>query len=707
MLLVAEANAAVELTIHAGRRTAWRAKNACFFNKLRKICEAPSCSVRGLARMLERMRSITSLVLLLCAAPAFAADMEPVNADSKLAAQRAAFLVAYAHAERGEEDQVAEHLDLLGDYILLPDLEAAIIRSDLRKASDYRVETFLATHRQLPLATDLRNKWLAELARRQRWSKYLEIYVEDDSTTRRCHAFTARIATGKTRGLADEILPLWLVGDSQPDACDLAFKYLGEVGYLTEARQRKRFEMAIAERNLTLARFLASNLDWQDRDWVGRWQRMRNNPTAELKQLKKFKDNSVERELILYGFKRLARQDPLYAANAWLDYRMHFDFSAAERNVVSRDIAVWAARKHLAESAELLAAVPASARNVDVREWQVRTALRNRDWPAVIVYINELPGSERDQDMWRYWRGRALQEQGQKEAAEAVFRGLAKVRDYYGFLAADQVGMPYQFEHRPIVADESMQELLAGRTDLLRARELFMVGQHGRARSEWNATTALLTSAEQAQAALLAHRWGWASRAIATASVGGMLDDLEIRFPTPYRALFEAKTDEAEISFSWAYGIARSESLFMPDVSSSAGALGLMQLMPATGRQVARSARVPYKNKFSLLDPETNITLGTRYLSRMYQRFGSNQVLATAAYNAGPHRVDRWLPEDGEVIADVWVDTIPFTETRGYVRRVLSSQVIFTWRLTGSQQRLAELMPPVITAKQLAKLTSL
>ncbi|NNF51379.1 MAG: transglycosylase SLT domain-containing protein [Gammaproteobacteria bacterium] len=657
------------------------------------------------------MRPILTLTLILLlqassAEPSLeSAAQNP--AEAKLSAQRSAFRDAYAHAEKGDEAGVAEHLDLLADYILLPDLEAAIIRANLKKASDYRVETFLATHNSLPVAAEVRRKWLNELARKQRWSKYLEIYTVDESTTRRCHMFTARIATGKTRQLADEILPLWLVGKSQPDACDLPFKYLDEVGYLTEARKRKRFEMAIADRNLSLARFLAGSLDWQDRDWAARWQRMRSNPTAELRQPTRFKNNSAERELILFGFHRLARQDPLYTAKAWLDYRTQFDFSAAERNGVSRKIAVWAARKHLPDSAELLAAVPARARNLDVREWQVRTALRNRDWAAVYAYINELPGAERDQEMWRYWRGRALQELGQNEAADAVFRGLAKERDYYGFLAADQVGLPYRFEHRPIVPDTELLTSLADRPALKRARELYEVGQHGRARSEWNRQIAGMSASERAQAALIAHQWGWASRAIAAASVGSMLDDLEIRFPTPYREIFAQKTDEANIAFSWAYGIARSESLFMPDVSSSAGAIGLMQLMPATGRQVARSARLKYRNQYSLLDPELNITLGTKYLGRMYERFGGNQVLATAAYNAGPHRVSRWLPEDGEVIADVWVDTIPFTETRGYVRRVLSSQVIFTWRITGSQQRLAELMPPVTTAEQLAKLTRL
>lgn len=627
--------------------------------------------------------------------------------ENRLQAQREAFRQAFAHAERGEEARVAEHLDILADYILLPDLEAALIRADLRNASDYRVETFIATQKELGIADEIRARWLNELARRGRWKKYLEIYVVDGSTTRRCHAFTARIATGKTRGIADEILPLWLVGKSQPDACDLPFRYLAEAGYLTESRKRKRLAMALEAREFSLARFLAGDLDWQDRDWVARWQRMRSNATTELAKPERFKNNSAERALILYGFARLARQDPLYTADAWLDYRTRFDFAPAERNEISRAVALWAARKHLPEAAALLAAVPASARNLEVRQWQVRTALLNQDWPAIFAYINEMPGAEREREVWRYWRARSMQEQGQHDAASAIFRSLARERDYYGFLAADQIGAPYAFEHRPIQPDAALLAELAERGELLRARELYVAGLHGRARREWNAAIASLPGPATAQAAILAHQWGWPSRAIATASSGDMLNDLEIRFPTPYRELFAEKADAANISFSWAYGVSRSESLFMPDVSSGAGALGLMQLMPATGRQVARRARIPYRNKFSLLDPETNITLGTRYLGRMYERFGGNQVLATAAYNAGPHRVDRWLPENGEVIADIWVDTIPFTETRRYVRRVLSSQVIFTWRLTGSEQRLAELMPPVITAEQLAKLTKL
>ena len=204
-----------------------------------------------------------------------------------------------------------------------------------------------------------------------------------------------------------------------------------------------------------------------------------------------------------------------------------------------------------------------------------------------------------------------------------------------------------------------------------------------------------LSEAERMQAAVLAHRWGWHSRAIATASANGLMDDLEIRYPTPFIEWIDSTAMTAKIDPAWVLGIARSESLFMPDAGSSAGALGLMQLMPNTGRLTARELKLRYRGRSSLLDPHTNIRLGTRYLGNMLKRFDENPVLATAAYNAGPQRVEQWLPVSFSLAADVWIDTIPYRETRRYVRRVLASQVIFDWRLNGSVQGLGERMPAI------------
>ena len=242
---------------------------------------------------------------------------------------------------------------------------------------------------------------------------------------------------------------------------------------------------------------------------------------------------------------------------------------------------------------------------------------------------------------------------------------------------------------------------MSARRDLIRARELYRVGLDGRGRSEWDAAVAYFTPAQKAQAAILAARWGWHSRAISTAASIGEYDDLTLRYPLPFHSEFEQHAAAARISTTWAYGVARSESLFMRDVRSSAGAIGLMQLMPKTGRDVAKSLNLSYSGLDTLTDPHSNIRLGTTYLGQMSERYGGNRVLATAAYNAGPHRVDRWMPDQGWIDARIWIENIPFNETRSYVRRVMAAEMIFNWRLNGVSRRLKDELS-VVGARQSA-----
>ncbi len=285
--------------------------------------------------------------------------------------------------------------------------------------------------------------------------------------------------------------------------------------------------------------------------------------------------------------------------------------------------------------------------------------------------------------------------QGFEYASEQLFMQLATERGYYGFMAADRMGVAYQFQHESTAVDESMLLEIAARTDLVRAREWFLVGMHSKGRTEWARAVHGLDPTERVHATVLAHRWGWHSRAIATAAQSGLMDDLTIRYPTSVVDWFESTAATALADSALILGVARTESLFMPDVGSSAGALGLMQIMPATGRRTARELNLRYRGRATLLDPYSNVRLGSHYLGHLLERFAENPVLATAAYNAGPHRVERWLPEGTVLPADIWIDTIPFRETRRYVRRVLTSQAIFRWRMDGSLHRITTSMPPV------------
>jgi soluble lytic murein transglycosylase len=333
--------------------------------------------------------------------------------------------------------------------------------------------------------------------------------------------------------------------------------------------------------------------------------------------------------------------------------------------------------------------------DIVIAQWKVRLAVRDLDWPGTLEAIADMSPEESKRINWQFWQARALDQTADEEQAAEIFGEIASQRDYYGFLAADRLGRSYQMNHASAEPDEAVIAELQARNDFLRAHELFKTGLYSRGRTEWARALKRLTDSERAQASIIAYRWGWHSRAISTASSTGLDNDLDLRFPTPWKKTFTRLSGSASINTTWVYGIARSESLFMPDVSSSAGAIGLMQLMPATGAETARKANIRYKGRHSLIQPEINITLGTRYLAEMMERFDNNQVMATAAYNAGPHRVQRWLPKGKALPADVWVDSVPFRETRRYVRRVMAAQTVFDWRMGSSDVRLSDRMTPV------------
>jgi soluble lytic murein transglycosylase len=397
----------------------------------------------------------------------------------------------------------------------------------------------------------------------------------------------------------------------------------------------------------------------------------------------------------LYGFDRLASAEPERAAQRWPEFRERFTFEPGERAAVDQRIALLHAWRHLPGARVLLATMPPESHDPSTREWRVRVAIRMQDWAAIEAALAGLDPDATGEPVWQYWQGRVLESTARGDEARPIFAALAAERGYYSFMSADRLEADYNWRHAQTAPNEDLLAALEQRAEIVRARELFLTGREVHGRTEWQQLLAQLSAAERAQAGILATRWGWYSRAITAASGGGVEDDLDLRFPLPWRPVFEEQSRRVGISSAWAYGVARSESLFMPDVSSGAGAVGLMQLLPATGQQTARRAGLPYRGLQTLLDPAANVALGTSYLAEMLARYDNHRVLATAAYNAGPGRVDRWLPADEALSAEAWVDSVPFNETRGYVQRVLASEAVFQWRMSGETTRISDAMRPV------------
>ena len=618
-------------------------------------------------------------------------------------AQRELFRAVYAEAERGRWDGVhalsEEDRERLQAYLLWPDLRAAWFRATIQKADPDSIEAFLDRYGTLKPARELRYRYALHLAESGLFDRYLNIYrsyYQGLGLARLdCIALHAEIEAGDGDRIVHRGRDLWLTGYSQADECDPVFDWMREADLLGEDDYRARFALAVDAREFSRARWLARSLDEALLEQANDWLRAQGDPQRFVADHDPRADSDVSRRQLAYAIERITYRDPEMALALWQGIEDDYAFSTETRHATRRHIALWTARDNLPGAYELLTSLPLEAQDEEVMRWRARVSLRDERWTDLLNDIAMMTAAERGSEQWRYWRAVALARTGSDDAARRVFEPLAAERSYYGFLAADELGVDYAFAHDTLAADDGTIESLSRRPDLVRARELFLVGLDGRGRSEWDAVMATLSDDEKTQAAVLAHRWGWHSRAIATAAAAGHYDDLALRYPLPFRQSFEQGASSASIPTTWALGIARSESLFMRDVRSRAGAVGLMQLMPATGRQVAREIKLDYSGLDTLTDPDHNIRLGTSYLGSMAARYDGNHVLATAAYNAGPHRVDRWLPQSAVVDARIWIENIPFNETRKYVRRVMAAETIFHWRMTGEMRRLSDRLPQV------------
>jgi len=634
------------------------------------------------------------LAFALFALPAAATDLEK---------QRELFKDVYNTVERGNWNPVAslssaDH-NLLQQYVLWPDLRATWLRANLKTVPAAEVEAFVQQYGTLRPARELLYKQALMLARNGNLADFQKIYQQfyqgQDIARLDCLSLQAEIAARRHARVHQRAIDLWLVGTSQVSECDPVFEYLNNNQLLGSYEFRHRFELAVDSREFQLARWLAKRIDQQHIDTATRWIQAQSAPDQFLNRHNTALNSPTYRKQLVYAAERLTYRDPEEALRLWQTVATRYGFSQEQKLRVRRHIALWTARDNLPGGYALLAKLPTAAQNGEVLRWRARISLRDTEWHRLLNDIAAMAPTEKNAEEWQYWRAVALHRTGSVADAKVAYGNLRRERSYYGFLAADELGEPYALDNSEIAADEAALEAVAKKPGIVRARELFLVGLDGRGRSEWDAAVRHLDTAEKQQAAILADRWGWHSRAIATAASVGHYDDLAIRYPLPWKQQFQAYSNAANISSTWAYGIARSESLFMRDVRSSAGAIGLMQLMPATGQEVARNIQLPYAGLATLTDPESNIRLGTSYLGQMAKRFGGNPVLATAAYNAGPHRVDRWLPEKGSEDARVWIENIPFNETRKYVKRVLSAQAIFHWRMTGQVRRLSDELPRV------------
>jgi soluble lytic murein transglycosylase len=328
------------------------------------------------------------------------------------------------------------------------------------------------------------------------------------------------------------------------------------------------------------------------------------------------------------------------------------------------------------------------------QEWRVRAALWNGDFAKARTWIEQMPAGLKQLPRWRYWHARAVAAASGSAAAAPLFSEIANIRDYYGYLAADRLQQPYNLNERPTPDDAEAQARLAMDAALLRAHALFDCDMADEAGVEWNSVFAAAEPAVKVQGAHLAATWGWYAQSIATLAQSGDFDDVMLRYPRPYLDAVNDAAKRGQVPADWVLAVMRQESLFRKDAVSHADARGVMQMQPATAMAVARRWHLPPPGRDSLFDPTVAIPLGAVFLRELLDHYHEQLTLTFAAYNAGPAAVSRWIPQRS-MDADIWIENIPFNETRGYVQHIFEHIIAFAAVRGAEPPRLGVLLQPV------------
>ena len=626
-------------------------------------------------------------------APQAAANPPATAADAQLPQVRAAIEAAelgrFTAAQYGD----------LSSHPLYGWIEYAALKRDIDTLPAAQGQAFLARYRGQPVADAFRDIWLPALARREEWPAFRAAWSPSiRSTALRCAELNARLATGAADAQwVDAAQALWRSsGKALPDACDAPFDALAAQGGLTPALRWERFDKAAGDWNATVMRAATRGLPPEQQALADQYADFMG---AVSERALAWPKTERSRWVASQGLARLGKSVPLAAETQLPKYAQALGFSEADRGRVLYQVALWTVASYEPESERRLAAVPDSAYDERLHEWQVREALARSDWPAALAAIRRMPAAQRSDSRWTYFEARLLELAGDKAGAQAAYRRAAVIPEFHGFLAADRIGAPYALCPWLPAEDAAAKAAVARDPALARAMALYRIDRTGWALREWDDALSRFDDDQRRRAVAVAQDNGWFDRAVFALGHDPAGHDkpderrlYALRFPLHHDATIRREAAKQDLDPAWVAAEIRAESVFDPNARSGANALGLMQVVPATGAAVASRLGLPWNGAQSLYDPDTNIILGTAYLRQLLDRYGGKPYFAIAGYNAGPGPLQRWQSQRPGMDADFWIETISYKETREYVARVLAFSTLYDWRLDGDALPLSERM---------------
>jgi soluble lytic murein transglycosylase len=621
--------------------------------------------------------SLSRIALRAVFACAVAVPSAPTLADRG----DAAFLSAREAFRNGERVRLGRQMEALQGHPLQPWAEYWALRLRLDDGDANGVPDYLGRHPDAYLAEKLRGDWLRVLGKNSDWESFQRERPALALPDAEVNCYAAQAAR-----TPDAVRALWNSSQDLPQACEVLVDQLVAAGDLTVEEVWQRVRRLFEAKRVGAARSAAAYLPASE-GFDGRGlESIAQSPARHLDRLPAaFAARRGGREVALFAVQRLARNDPQDAAKRFGRVESHF--SAEERAYAWGQLAWQAALRHQPEALAWYDKAAGTILSEEQMAWQIRAALRVHDWGVVRRAIATMPPTASAQPDWTYWQARALAAQGRSDEARAHYLKIAGQPNFYGNLADEELGRVVEVPPRAAAPSIEELALAAANPGLQRALALFRVDMRVEGVREWVWSLRGMDDRTLLAAAEFAKRHEVWDRAINTADRTQTQHNFSLRYIAPFSDRVLPKADELALNNGWVYGLMRQESRFIMNAKSSVGAKGLMQLMPATAKWVAKKINLSNFHPARVTEMDTNVTLGTHYMKMVLESLDNHPVLASAAYNAGPGRARKWRAER-PLEGAIYAETIPFSETRDYVKKVMSNAVYYNTLFEGKPQSL-------------------
>ncbi len=603
-----------------------------------------------------------------------------IYAGPLIADQDRSFVAARKAFSAGNASLLASHAKNLHSHIFAPYIEFYQLRLKLRAAEPATVKTFLARYENELIADRLREEWLTILGENQQWDLFASEYprLVNDNIELQCYAIQQRLAAGDNTALTDAH-PIWFNAYSMPDSCTPVFNALISQNKVTVEDVWSRIRLSLEAGQTGVARYINRHLPSNAALSINNLNAAAQNPLAYLKRQKNTTKSRAEREVILFALLRLLRNDTNQAYAHWS--KIKDSLSESDQSYFLSRLGHRAALRHDPRALEWFIQAKNTKTpyplNEELRAWQTRSALRVKNWDMVLESIKSMPSTEQQDTTWRYWKARALKEKGDLLAANIILIPLSTKLDFYGQLAKEELGDILSLPEPINLISEADIQAMQQRPGIQRTLAFYRLNIRIDGFREWVWALRDFNDMELLAASEVARRHGLYDRAINAANRTVLHHNFNLRFLAPYRDQLQDALQEQELDEAWVFGLIRQESRFVTDIRSGAGATGLMQLMPATAKWVASQLGLRNFKQNLVSDVNTNLRLGTYYLKHVLDDLDNQPLLASAAYNAGPGRARRWRDDTKQLEGAIYAETIPFNETRDYVKKVLKNSMYY------------------------------